>query len=339
MSGNVSRGDPIGMVPGASPDEAVYDHRVPTTSPFVSYAQNREDVVLWRALGHLDLGRYVEVGANHPRDDSVTKAFYDRGWSGITIEPMHAFAEAHRAERPRDTLVEAVITDADIDSVVLHEIAGTGLSSIVDDVGDQHRADGADVVDVRVRARRLADVLDEHGGQEQVVHFMLVDTEGAEANVLRSVDLRTFRPWVLLIESTAPNSSVQTHEAWEAGVLEAGYEFCLFDGLSRFYVAREHAGVLADHLAYPACVLDNFVEVRAQEVWADRQRLRGETLRWRAEALRRWADMQATAGSPEVEHLRNEVESLRSELVAMQQTVSWRLTKPIRTVRRATGRP
>jgi len=108
---------------------------VPPDAPFLSYAQNREDVVLWRALGDLAVGRYVEVGANHPQDDSVTKAFYDRGWAGITIEPVHEFAQAHRDERPRDTMIEAVITDEDVDSVVLHEIAGTGLSTIVDSVG------------------------------------------------------------------------------------------------------------------------------------------------------------------------------------------------------------
>ena len=33
---------------------------------FVSYAQHGEDVVLWRALGSVTPGRYVEVGAKEP---------------------------------------------------------------------------------------------------------------------------------------------------------------------------------------------------------------------------------------------------------------------------------
>jgi hypothetical protein len=43
---------------------------------FISYAQNFEDVMLWRALQHVERGFYIDVGANDPTIDSVTKAFY-----------------------------------------------------------------------------------------------------------------------------------------------------------------------------------------------------------------------------------------------------------------------
>lgn len=53
----------------------------------ISYAQNFEDVMLWRALGHIEKGFYVDVGAGDPKLESVTKLFYDMGWNGINIEP------------------------------------------------------------------------------------------------------------------------------------------------------------------------------------------------------------------------------------------------------------
>lgn len=325
--------------PRATPPELragcpVYNHRVPAAPVFISYAQNREDVVLWRALNHVRAGRYVEVGSNHPRNDSVTRAFYDRGWSGVTVEPMHEFAEAHRAERPRDTMIEAVITDEDTDQVVLHEIANSGLSSVVDSVGDQHREGGEPVVDRAVPALRLSDVLTEHGGPDQVIHFMLVDTEGSEPQVLASVDLRTFRPWVLVIESTAPNSTEQTHSAWEAPVLAAGYQFCLFDGLSRFYVADEHVADLAAALAYPACVLDTFVEARAYGVWQERAELVIELRRWRAEALRWWSSRGVPDGSSDAPRSGDAaLIAAQNELSAVRATLSWRITRPIRAIR------
>ena len=58
---------------------------------FISYAQNYEDVMLWRALQHVENGFYVDVGANDPTVDSVTKAFYDRGWRGLNIEPVQLY--------------------------------------------------------------------------------------------------------------------------------------------------------------------------------------------------------------------------------------------------------
>lgn len=325
------------VTPPLTRPATVYDHDVQADDPFISYAQNREDVVLWRALGHLPTGRYVEVGANHPRDDSVTRAFYDRGWSGITVEPMHDFAEAHRSERPRDSLVEAVVTDQDVTEVILHEVAGTGLSSIVDAVGDQHRGSGATVVDVKVPATRLSTILTDHGGLDQEVHFFLVDTEGAEPQVLRSVDLTVFRPWVAVVEATAPNSPTATHAAWEHVLLDAGYQFCLFDGVSRFYVAEERADELAEALSRPASAHDRFVDARAHDVWLDRERLRSDLWRWRSLALAQWASPDDAGPGGSADRLRAERDAARFELEAMRRTLSWRVTRPIRLVRRWIG--
>ncbi|MBO9627365.1 MAG: hypothetical protein J7484_13455, partial [Microbacterium sp.] len=59
---------------------------------FLSYAQNREDVLLHRVFRGIENGRYIDIGAGHPRLDSVTKSLYELGWSGINIEPIPEFA-------------------------------------------------------------------------------------------------------------------------------------------------------------------------------------------------------------------------------------------------------
>jgi peptide methionine sulfoxide reductase MsrB len=53
----------------------------------ISYAQNFEDIILWRALKNIKNGFYVDVGAGDPVNHSVTKWFYDQGWSGVNIKP------------------------------------------------------------------------------------------------------------------------------------------------------------------------------------------------------------------------------------------------------------
>ena len=68
---------------------------------FVSYAQNYEDVILWRALKHIKNGFYVDCGAYDPNRDSVTRAFYERGWRGINIEPIATLLQKFVAERLR----------------------------------------------------------------------------------------------------------------------------------------------------------------------------------------------------------------------------------------------
>ena len=66
----------------------------------ISYAQNFEDVMLWRALGHIKGGVYIDVGAYDPLVDSVSKAFYEHGWRGIHLEPLPVYCNALRLDRP-----------------------------------------------------------------------------------------------------------------------------------------------------------------------------------------------------------------------------------------------
>lgn len=72
---------------------------------FESYSQFMEDLVLYCALkdaiGNRN-GFYIDVGANDPTADSVTKFFYDRGWHGINIEPLPDKCALLVEQRPRD---------------------------------------------------------------------------------------------------------------------------------------------------------------------------------------------------------------------------------------------
>lgn len=222
---------------------------------FESYAQNCEDVVLWRALKAIDVGTYVDVGAADPDDDSVTKAFYERGWSGLNVEPAPDHAARLISERPRDRLAQACAGPT-AGSIVLHHVAGTGLSSVVEGAAKIRDDETYEIEEIEVPLRRLDDLLDEAGfTPSDDIHFLKIDVEGFEESVIRGIDLTTWRPWIIVAESTRPRSTEQAHHEWEALLVDQGYEFCLFDGLNRFYLAAEHAE-LRDLLSFPAGVFD-----------------------------------------------------------------------------------
>jgi hypothetical protein len=110
----------------------------------------------------------------------------------------------------------------------------------------------------------------------------------------------------------------------------------MFDGVSRFYVAVERAQLLREHLAYPACALDPFIDDRLRTTEQDRDAASTQVVHWRTIALTQWADALAEA----LERSRggDEAERLRRELEAIQHTLSWRITGPLRSVRLMLGR-
>jgi FkbM family methyltransferase len=224
---------------------------------FVSYAQNFEDVILWRALKHVDRGFYVDCGAFHPARESVTKAFYDRGWRGINIEPIPSLLQEFVVQRPFDTNLAIAVSDGS-EGAKLYEVADTGLSTLFHTIAQQHIEAGFSTRVFNVPTTTLSDVLRQFAPSD--IHFLKIDVEGAEHLVLRAADLDRFRPWIVLVEATYPRTQQPSSEAWEATLLNAGYDFAYFDGLNRFYVAKEHSE-LSKLVAVPPNVFDDFVRV------------------------------------------------------------------------------
>jgi FkbM family methyltransferase len=225
---------------------------------FVSYAQNFEDVMLWRALRHVPEGFYVDVGADDPVELSVTKAFSDRGWRGINLEPVASQHAKFVRGRPRDVNLRLLAGSRNEPRrffAIGDEV--TGCSTTIEQIATGTVAETqASLREETIQARTLDSILAEHHGGE--IHFLKIDVEGAEADVLAGLSLDRHRPWIIVLESMAPRRQVETHASWEPGLLAARYEFVYADGLNRFYLAAEHAALRAA-FTYPPNVFDDFV--------------------------------------------------------------------------------
>ena len=224
---------------------------------FLSFAQNFEDLLLHRVFGGQATGFYVDVGAYHPVNGSVTKAFYDSGWSGINIEPGSVFAELVAA-RPRDINLRMAVFDRPGEVVFVENEDDRGTSCVSDEAacGGTGQVVPCDTLEGIIRAH----------GRNRPVDFIKIDAEGAEAAIIRSTDWRRLRPRVLLVEATRPWSSVLANQEWEPGLLEQGYIRVYFDGINCFYVPEEERAFLQRHFDVPVNVLDHVVRHEDQQL-------------------------------------------------------------------------
>lgn len=129
---------------------------------FVSFAQNAEDVLLFRAFRHLEQGYYIDIGANHPVEDSVTKAFYDRGWRGVNVEPVAFWFNQLEEARAKDLNFQIAISDRD-EFLEFFEVEETGLSTLDPDRAAECIEQGYSVMPKRWRVGRLPTFSKESG--------------------------------------------------------------------------------------------------------------------------------------------------------------------------------
>jgi len=225
------------------------------TAPLTSYAQNFEDVILWRALREIEGGFYIDVGAQDPVEDSVSLGFYEKGWRGVHVEPTLHYAEKLRAARPDETVIQAAVA-ADAGLLHFYEIVETGLSTGDAAQAEHHRRAGFTIRETDVPSMPLGALLDRFA--DRPIHWLKIDVEGLEQQVLESWGKSPVRPWIVVVEAVVPGSQTPSHAEWEPLLLKKGYQAVYFDGLNRYYLAKDHHA-LADRFRSGPNVFDEFV--------------------------------------------------------------------------------
>jgi FkbM family methyltransferase len=242
----------------------------------ISYAQNAEDVVLHRAFRGRPTGFYIDVGANDPTVSSVTRCFYDLGWSGINIEPSRGPFGRLAAERVRDINLNVGLSDRE-GTLNFFECAAESTVSTFSAADARWLSEhlGLTFEEHQMPVLTLAKVCEQHVRGE--IDFLSVDAENHEREVLEGNDWTRWRPRVVVIEDGhSSQGSGRNHRKWQDFILQAGYLLALVDGVNRFYLRKEDEDLLPA-LSVPANAADNFVPYRMVslhgELVAERERL------------------------------------------------------------------
>jgi hypothetical protein len=264
--------------------------------PFISYAQNNEDVLLWRALNHIQHGFYVDVGTRDPDRDSVTRAFYERKWHGINLTPGPSCYVLFCENRPGDINLSIAISE-------------TGSEK-----GDFQPKNGRIISNSKDNASILNQIFKEYV-KEEVIHFLKFDVAGSEKEILSGLDLHQWRPWILMINVITPGANDLNDKNWETTISSSGYEMVYFDGLTRFYLAKDHAD-LRKNFQTPPNVLDDFISNHLKTTIDDLEK----------------TQMKLMTIIAERNQLKTECEQLQSELTKVYNSRSYRITAPMRFV-------
>ena len=203
---------------------AEFASRLFTPGRTSSYSQTGEDRIIEFYLSTDKPGFYVDVGCHHPFRLSNTARLYQRGWSGLCIDGNPQLVREFQRRRPLDNVVCACVSDERRPMrFELHE--SESLS---------HLSDLSDLSDGSVLTVTLADLFEEHGVPE-MFGLLAIDVEGHDFAVLRSFDLRKYRPSLILIEIhdfvlSDPASSVVVQY-----LAEYGYELIAYCTMNAWF--------------------------------------------------------------------------------------------------------
>ena len=294
---------------------------------FISYAQNFEDVMLNRVFCDRKKGFYIDVGAQHPYYDSVTKAFYERGWQGINIEPVKQYHELLQQARERDLNLNCAVGKAE-STLEFYELEDTGLSTFDSQTAlEIARKDGYKILTYQVPVKTLADICQQYVSEQ--IDFLKIDVEGWEENVILGHDWVQFRPIVVLLEATIPNSPVRTKTNIRQILASEDYEYIYFDGLNDYYLASEHSD-LKQHFQTPPNVFDKFVSCHLREAQNKEHELhilhnKCQDQFYEIKRLTQYIGEQQQLQQANSDRLQAQLDEARQLVAAMETSKFWKL--------------
>ena len=156
----------------------------------------------------------VQIGANDgTAGDPLVDAFSKTHWSGLLVEPVPHLYEtlvAHYRDRPAVRIERAAVSTSDGEAPLyrLRSVPGTTpewfgqLATLHREVLLKHRSSIPEIesllIEERVPTVRLETLLERHGVSR--IDLLVIDTEGHDCEILRTLDFTRFRPVLLMFE-------------------------------------------------------------------------------------------------------------------------------------------
>ena len=181
-------------------------------------------------------GFYVDAGAFHPRRYSNTYLLRTyMGWTGINIDANPDCIDRFKVEAPGCINLSVALDEVqrDVEFVVY---SGAAHSTIDD---DRKKLNNQIPIKrtINLKTQRIDDILRNHLPDDRKIDFLSIDVEGRDLPVLRSIDLKKYRPSLICVEDHEFVGAVNRGE--QSPILkymrQMGYKFLSHNVVSSFY--------------------------------------------------------------------------------------------------------
>lgn len=166
-----------------------------------TYSQFGEDIILSDIFRDKPIGRFVDVGANHPTELNNTYRLYKEGWRGVNVEPGNKMFNLLQQVRPEDRNLKIGIGKTS-GSAVFYEMDVDSVSTFNTSVANNSQYNKNIVSQDKVEVWTLAELFEKEFGV-QACDLLSVDVEGNNFEVLEGNDWQRYRPSYIVIEMPA----------------------------------------------------------------------------------------------------------------------------------------
>ena len=123
---------------------------------------------------------------------------YQKGWRGINIDISDFSIKLFKFLRPDDFNLNVAVSNKEGEIDMFFQKKLSQLSTIKEN--SAKKAFQGNILNQKILSRKLTSILDEGKYKDQKIDFLNVDAEGADFEVLQSLDFNKYSPELICIE-------------------------------------------------------------------------------------------------------------------------------------------
>ena len=169
-----------------------------------SYSMDGEDIEIFNYFKNKKNGFYVDVGAYHPIERNNTMLLYLNGWEGINIDISTFSIKLFNHLRTRDLNLNLAISKKEGMVDMYFQKKLSQLSTIK----KQHanKSFQGNIKKKQIESKTLDNVLDRSKFRDKKIDFLDIDVEGADIDVLESLNFNRYSPELICVEVIEKNN-------------------------------------------------------------------------------------------------------------------------------------
>ena len=171
-----------------------------------SYSAYGEDLQIKKHFKKDFRGFYVDVGCYHPVKANNTLLLYQKGWRGMNIDINKLSIDFFKHYRPEDLNLNLAISKKKINKFYYQKELSL-LNSIIKK--QANAAFQGPILTKKIRSSSLNEVLKNSKFKNREIDFLDIDVEGADLEVLKSLNFKTYNPKLILVEIMPENLEVK----------------------------------------------------------------------------------------------------------------------------------
>ena len=201
----------------------------------VIFSQTGEEIVIQWILKDIKNGFYLDVGCHHPYKISNTFQLYLKGWHGIAIDANPALIAKWKRKRKNDIPIMAAISDEEKE-VTFYEFKESEANTMDEGMMQEWKQKFNYRSERKLTTQTLTSVLDTHLPKGQKIDLMTVDVEGNDFNVIKSIDLKVYRPKLIVVEIHGTDlSNIQENEIYKY-LADKSYSLVSFATMNGYFI-------------------------------------------------------------------------------------------------------